>query len=88
MKDCSLIFRYNRFNTPKSHIQGKGRARISGSIYYFENDWEAEKKKEKLLRNIAQNDQLATNSEGIKMSLGTLFQPDLIQKLNRMLLNK
>ena len=58
--DCSLVVRFSRFGTTKSHIQGSGRGRAKDAeFYYFENDGEDEQAKAALLNDVARDEALS-----------------------------
>ena len=63
---CNIVVRFDHFDTTKSHIQGKGRARMVGAkIFYLMNNPEIEKKKAAEMQIVAQNEALSVSAEGM-----------------------
>jgi len=66
---CSVVIRFEKFDTAKSHIQGSGRARkANAKIFYFDNCPELEQEKRRMIEECAKNNALALSTTG--MTLG------------------
>lgn len=62
--ECSVVIRFDKFNTTKSHIQGSGRARHKNAkVFYFGNVPNNEKEKASLMQEVARNEDFATTKE-------------------------
>eukprot|EP00413_Alexandrium_margalefii_P008108 CAMPEP_0204525426 /NCGR_PEP_ID=MMETSP0661-20131031/7902_1 /ASSEMBLY_ACC=CAM_ASM_000606 /TAXON_ID=109239 /ORGANISM="Alexandrium margalefi, Strain AMGDE01CS-322" /LENGTH=540 /DNA_ID=CAMNT_0051531225 /DNA_START=1 /DNA_END=1623 /DNA_ORIENTATION=- len=64
MEKCGVVIRFDRYETTKSHVQAKGRARARGAVVYcFENDPEHEETKAVEMDRVARDDGLAVSEE-------------------------
>jgi len=67
VQDCGFVIRFEKFDVTKSHIQGKGRARMhDAKIFYFENDPEVEERRRRILEACAGGDEFGLGPDELE----------------------